>query len=44
MTGPFSYAGKHVVVTGGANSVCPAPIDTPLLADFKATMGENVLG
>ena len=25
------------------NSVCPAPIDTPLLADFKATMGENVI-
>lgn len=25
------------------NSVCPAPIDTPLLADFKATIGEKVL-
>ena len=25
------------------NSVCPAPIDTPLLADFKATMGANVI-
>ena len=25
------------------NSVCPAPIDTPLLEDFKATMGEKLL-
>jgi NAD(P)-dependent dehydrogenase (short-subunit alcohol dehydrogenase family) len=25
------------------NSVCPAPIDTPLLNDFKATMGEKML-
>jgi NAD(P)-dependent dehydrogenase (short-subunit alcohol dehydrogenase family) len=25
------------------NSVCPAPIDTPLLDDFKATMGEKLL-
>jgi NAD(P)-dependent dehydrogenase (short-subunit alcohol dehydrogenase family) len=25
------------------NSVCPAPIDTPLLADFKATMGERLV-
>jgi NAD(P)-dependent dehydrogenase (short-subunit alcohol dehydrogenase family) len=25
------------------NSVCPAPIDTPLLEDFKATMGEKVI-
>jgi NAD(P)-dependent dehydrogenase (short-subunit alcohol dehydrogenase family) len=25
------------------NSVCPAPIDTPLLDDFKATMGEGLL-
>jgi NAD(P)-dependent dehydrogenase (short-subunit alcohol dehydrogenase family) len=25
------------------NSVCPAPIDTPLLNDFKATMGEKVI-
>jgi NAD(P)-dependent dehydrogenase (short-subunit alcohol dehydrogenase family) len=25
------------------NSVCPAPIDTPLLDDFKATMGEQVI-
>ena len=25
------------------NSVCPAPIDTPLLEDFKATMGEALL-
>ena len=25
------------------NSVCPAPIDTPLLNDFKATMGEQII-
>lgn len=25
------------------NSVCPAPIDTPLLGDFKATIGQNLL-
>ena len=25
------------------NSVCPAPIDTPLLVDFKATMGESII-
>ena len=25
------------------NSVCPAPIDTPLLADFKETMGAKVI-
>jgi NAD(P)-dependent dehydrogenase (short-subunit alcohol dehydrogenase family) len=25
------------------NSVCPAPIDTPLLDDFKATMGESII-
>lgn len=25
------------------NSVCPAPIDTPLLEDFKATIGQNLL-
>src|SRR4051812_16288859 len=25
------------------NSVCPAPIDTPLLEDFKATMGEQLI-
>jgi NAD(P)-dependent dehydrogenase (short-subunit alcohol dehydrogenase family) len=25
------------------NSVCPAPIDTPLLEDFKATMGEKLI-
>ena len=25
------------------NSVCPAPIDTPLLKDFKETMGEKVI-
>lgn len=25
------------------NSVCPAPVDTPLLGDFKATMGQKLL-
>jgi NAD(P)-dependent dehydrogenase (short-subunit alcohol dehydrogenase family) len=25
------------------NSVCPAPIDTPLLEDFKATIGEKLI-
>jgi NAD(P)-dependent dehydrogenase (short-subunit alcohol dehydrogenase family) len=25
------------------NSVCPAPIDTPLLADFRATIGEKLI-
>lgn len=25
------------------NSVCPAPVDTPLLVDFKATMGEHII-
>jgi NAD(P)-dependent dehydrogenase (short-subunit alcohol dehydrogenase family) len=25
------------------NSVCPSPIDTPLLADFRATMTDNVI-
>ena len=25
------------------NSVCPAPIDTPLMPDFKQTMGEGVI-
>lgn len=36
---------SHVTIAQGvrANSVCPAPIDTPLLADFKATIGEKVI-
>jgi len=25
------------------NSVCPAPVDTPLLKDFRATMGDKVI-
>ena len=25
------------------NSVCPSPIDTPLLADFRATVGDQIL-
>ena len=25
------------------NSVCPTAIDTPLLADFRATMGEKLI-
>lgn len=27
----------------GTNSVCPSPIDTPLLADFRATVGDQIL-
>jgi NAD(P)-dependent dehydrogenase (short-subunit alcohol dehydrogenase family) len=38
---------RHSRVTGArgvrTNSVCPAPIDTPLLNDFKATMGEAII-
>ena len=35
----------HTTIAKGVrtNSVCPAPIDTPLLNDFKATMGENII-
>jgi NAD(P)-dependent dehydrogenase (short-subunit alcohol dehydrogenase family) len=35
----------HTTIARGVrtNSVCPAPIDTPLLNDFKATMGENII-
>ena len=25
------------------NSICPAPVDTPLMADFKVTMGEDAI-
>ena len=36
---------SHATIARGVrtNSVCPAPIDTPLLDDFKATMGEKVI-
>jgi NAD(P)-dependent dehydrogenase (short-subunit alcohol dehydrogenase family) len=36
---------SHATIAQGVrtNSVCPAPIDTPLLADFKATIGEQVI-
>jgi NAD(P)-dependent dehydrogenase (short-subunit alcohol dehydrogenase family) len=36
---------SHTTIAKGVrtNSVCPAPIDTPLLPDFKATLGEQVL-
>ena len=36
---------SHTTIARGVrtNSVCPAPIDTPLLPDFKATLGEQVL-
>jgi len=32
-------------MSGGVrtNSVCPGPIDTPLLEDFKITIGEEML-
>lgn len=36
---------SHATIARGVrtNSVCPAPIDTPLLEDFKQTIGENVM-
>jgi NAD(P)-dependent dehydrogenase (short-subunit alcohol dehydrogenase family) len=36
---------SHATIGKGVrtNSVCPAPIDTPLLADFKQTLGEKVI-
>jgi NAD(P)-dependent dehydrogenase (short-subunit alcohol dehydrogenase family) len=36
---------SHATIAKGirTNSVCPAPIDTPLLEDFKATMGQPLL-
>jgi NAD(P)-dependent dehydrogenase (short-subunit alcohol dehydrogenase family) len=52
---PYSFSKEVVRVWGmrhsratmargvRTNSVCPAPIDTPLLADFKATMGEHLI-
>lgn len=52
---PYSFSKEVVRVWGmrhsrttlsrgvRTNSVCPAPVDTPLLGDFKATMGEQIL-
>lgn len=52
---PYSFSKEVVRVWGmrhsretmargvRTNSVCPAPVDTPLLEDFKATMGEKVI-
>ena len=35
---------RHTMAVGvRTNSVCPTAIDTPLLADFRATMGEKVI-
>jgi len=36
---------SHATIAKGVrtNSVCPAPIDTPLLVDFRATMGEKII-
>jgi NAD(P)-dependent dehydrogenase (short-subunit alcohol dehydrogenase family) len=36
---------SHATIAEGirTNSVCPAPIDTPLLKDFNETMGEKVM-
>jgi NAD(P)-dependent dehydrogenase (short-subunit alcohol dehydrogenase family) len=52
---PYSFSKEVVRVWGmrssrttmargvRTNSVCPAPVDTPLLDDFKATMGEQII-
>lgn len=52
---PYSFSKEVVRVWGmrhsratmargvRTNSVCPAPIDTPLLDDFKATMGDALI-
>jgi NAD(P)-dependent dehydrogenase (short-subunit alcohol dehydrogenase family) len=36
---------SHATIAKGVrtNSVCPAPIDTPLLKDFNETMGEKIM-
>ena len=36
---------SHITAASGVrtNSVCPAPIDTPLLKDFRATMTDKVI-
>jgi NAD(P)-dependent dehydrogenase (short-subunit alcohol dehydrogenase family) len=36
---------SHTTIAKGVrvNSVCPAPVDTPMLSDFKQTMGEKVI-
>jgi NAD(P)-dependent dehydrogenase (short-subunit alcohol dehydrogenase family) len=36
---------SHATIAKGirTNSVCPAPIDTPLLKDFRETMGDKVI-
>lgn len=52
---PYSFSKEVVRVWGmrhsrttvaqgvRTNSVCPGPVDTPLLEDFKVTMGEKVI-
>jgi NAD(P)-dependent dehydrogenase (short-subunit alcohol dehydrogenase family) len=36
---------SHTTIAKGVrtNSVCPAPVETPLLADFRQTFGENLI-
>ena len=41
----YTMASSHATREAGVrtNSVCPAPIDTPLMPDFRKTMGENII-
>jgi NAD(P)-dependent dehydrogenase (short-subunit alcohol dehydrogenase family) len=41
----YTMASSRPTLEGGVrtNSVCPAPIDTPLMPDFRKTMGENII-
>ena len=41
----YTQRSARATLAGGVrtNSVCPAPIDTPLLVDFNETMGEKII-
>jgi NAD(P)-dependent dehydrogenase (short-subunit alcohol dehydrogenase family) len=41
----YTLRSSRPSIRGGVrtNSVCPAPIDTPLLADFRATMSDKLI-
>src|SRR5690348_4335832 len=41
--GVNSTAGIRTTIGFRMNSVCPAPIDTPLLSDFRKTMTDKVI-